>query len=478
MNSRRAARTAVAALSLWVWVSAGGVDAQAVDCVGQWGVWGDCSVSCGLGGTAARTFYQVVVANGEGEECIADHLDTGTRACGTDDGPCPQDCAGAWSAWGPCSSSCLSGTRHRTFVIESEATFGGASCPLENGHVDLRTETCDCLPDCPADCEMDCSGYWGPWDDCSATECADSGLRGREFVVEQVAVLGGAACVAVDGDDDAEICTLNCQDGIPPNLAIGLGVGIAAAVVAIVAGVVVAVINKKRMRKLLSPRSTGGPDGGSTTRMFPRAVAYFGATGQEDDGLDDFVRLPAVVLDELRATQRKCANATSWQRVQKLLQLLQEYRQAVGKDAAETVFHEAATALIRDGNVTSVDNTDVEDGDLENGSVNGSYRRSGSVGTRASMRRGSSVDSSDDTGSGPTRVVRNCLLLIRQALEENTALMDNAVKCKDFRAVGRYNERAEQMTAMLPDSMATSAQVRFCARMCYCCVRSALLLFV
>ena len=62
----------------------------------------------------------------------------------------PQNCEGAWSDFGPCSTSCGGGTRSRHFQIMRPAQNGGAACHEMN---QLKTEKCNDQP-CPVDCVL------------------------------------------------------------------------------------------------------------------------------------------------------------------------------------------------------------------------------------------------------------------------------------------------------------------------------------
>ena len=169
-----------------------------VDCVGEWNSWGSCSHSCGADGTRQRTFGVSQVAAHGGEQCAYTAGESDSESCNTNV-DCPVDCIGAWSDWDfACSVSCGGGFDTRTFVVETEAAFGGVECANDDG----ETSTRDCsTQDCPVDCE----GEWQPWGSCTTT-CGSAGTRTREFAISVEAQHGGAACTYNDGADDVDEC--------------------------------------------------------------------------------------------------------------------------------------------------------------------------------------------------------------------------------------------------------------------------------
>ena len=115
-----------------------------VDCVGEWGAWDACSVSCGLG-TVARTFNITTTAMHGGSRC--DYNSGGIDSAPCTSGECPNACIGDWSEWTTCSVDCGgAGTRARYFTIDLDlsatdcnsgadtltAACGYALCPIES----------------------------------------------------------------------------------------------------------------------------------------------------------------------------------------------------------------------------------------------------------------------------------------------------------------------------------------------------------
>mgnify|MGYP000294618362 CR=1 FL=1 len=70
-----------------------------VDCVGQWGEWGECSVGCtddGSGsGIQSRNYSILVNSENNGNECPENEGTTMTRVC-NDGLLCHNDCEGSW----------------------------------------------------------------------------------------------------------------------------------------------------------------------------------------------------------------------------------------------------------------------------------------------------------------------------------------------------------------------------------------------
>jgi hypothetical protein len=211
----------------------------AVDCqVSSFSEWSACDKTCG-GGAAKRTrTVQVQQAHG-GQNCPAL---TETRSCNTD-AACPQDCVTSkWGMFGQCSVSCGTGTYERTRIVLANAAHGGMACPSLThidacdagecpAHCELSpwTPFSDCSERCAggtklrfrtilkqpnalgtkcpelverkpcntAACGVDCVvGAWGAWGACSKT--CGSGLKLRKRSITAVPNEAGKACPALE----------------------------------------------------------------------------------------------------------------------------------------------------------------------------------------------------------------------------------------------------------------------------------------
>lgn len=183
------------------------------DCVGSWSA---CSTSCGPG----EYTYQVSTPAGPGGKSCKDVDGTvrnqgDKKPCANPD--CGQNCEGAWSAFGGCSSVCGYGTKTRKFTAIKEARNGGTACETtygQNAHwpESYETTTCTGLPACTSG--QACEGSWSDWGTCSAT--CDGGLQTKTYTVTKAATVGtdgtrGAACPYADGATQQQACnTQSC----------------------------------------------------------------------------------------------------------------------------------------------------------------------------------------------------------------------------------------------------------------------------
>lgn len=113
-----------------------------INCVWHnFGAWQKCSKSCG-GGIQARTRGVRIQAAHGGANCAGPAKEE--KKCGTQ--PCPVDCKyGEWGDWGDCSVTCGNGTRKHTREVETEAKHSGKACegePEEEGECDPPPEKC------------------------------------------------------------------------------------------------------------------------------------------------------------------------------------------------------------------------------------------------------------------------------------------------------------------------------------------------
>eukprot|EP01047_Picozoa_sp_COSAG01_P079211 COSAG01_NODE_14935_length_1393_cov_18.225657_1_plen_325_part_01 len=117
----------------------------AVACVGAWGAYSSCSLSCGSG-VQSRTFSVTTQASNGGAACSISHGTVQNQPCGS---PCPINCVGAWGSWGSCSATCGGGTQIRSFSTITAAANGGSACTAAQGAT--QSQTCGTTP-CPVNC--------------------------------------------------------------------------------------------------------------------------------------------------------------------------------------------------------------------------------------------------------------------------------------------------------------------------------------
>eukprot|EP01043_Picozoa_sp_COSAG02_P012118 COSAG02_NODE_461_length_21848_cov_235.681043_7_plen_1409_part_00 len=178
-----------------------------VDCVGDWGEWGDCSLPCG-NGTQTRSFVVLQESQHGGAEC-PDHDTSQSQGCNTELCPPPPppgvDCVGSWSEYGECSHTCgTDGVQQRTYTIARIASNGGVACPQQAGATD--SQPCNTEIQCPVDCE----GEWGDFGPCS--EVCGPGSTIRQFTVTSPAQFGGSC--PQQGLTQSEGCDNLCPAGL------------------------------------------------------------------------------------------------------------------------------------------------------------------------------------------------------------------------------------------------------------------------
>jgi hypothetical protein len=125
-------------------------------CVGDWGDWGGCSLTCG-GGTKTRA-WEVSDDEVDGGTCVnrgkTEDTSCNTQACSTSGGggggggggsttPAATNCTGSWGSWGNCSKTCGGGTKSRSWNVTSNETNGG-TCANRNKTEDASCNTQAC----------------------------------------------------------------------------------------------------------------------------------------------------------------------------------------------------------------------------------------------------------------------------------------------------------------------------------------------
>ena len=173
-----------------------------VDCSGEWSDFSDCSLECG-GGSRSREYSVTVYAahGGQASTCEASDGSSETEDCNAE--PCPQDCTGAWSDFTDCTIECGGGSRSRQFSVTVHAAHGGQASTCEASDGSSETEDCN-IQSCAV--LTDCVGEWGHWTECS--ESCGGGLLSRSYRVVTTAANGGssATCAATDESSETEDC--------------------------------------------------------------------------------------------------------------------------------------------------------------------------------------------------------------------------------------------------------------------------------
>ena len=94
----------------------------AVNCVGTWSGWGDCSQSCG-GGIQTQEWTTTTEPLHGGTVCPSPS--TETQVCNEQACPVATNCIGAWSGWGACSETCGGGIQSQNYAVSTDETNGG-----------------------------------------------------------------------------------------------------------------------------------------------------------------------------------------------------------------------------------------------------------------------------------------------------------------------------------------------------------------
>ena len=106
--------------------------ASPVDCVGDFGNWGDCSETCGDDGKRYRRYNVKTGVIGTGKDCphVDGYMEEGEcnrgKVCGT-------DCVGGWSGWSEGKSLCKNEKIYRSYKVETKASGTGKQCDHKDG---------------------------------------------------------------------------------------------------------------------------------------------------------------------------------------------------------------------------------------------------------------------------------------------------------------------------------------------------------
>ncbi|NWQ77372.1 HMCN1 protein, partial [Columbina picui] len=153
----------------------------------EWGLWEECSRSCGQGNrTRSRTCSSPAAQHG-GRPCPGSALDS--VLC--NGRPCPV--AGEWSPWlpwGPCSETCGKGTQTRLRLCNNPPpAHGGPHCP----GADAQMQVCN-KRRCPVDGKW---AAWGSWSAC-AVSCGGGSRQRTRRCADPAPQFGGRKC---EGND-------------------------------------------------------------------------------------------------------------------------------------------------------------------------------------------------------------------------------------------------------------------------------------
>ncbi|XP_064928861.1 hemicentin-1 isoform X2 [Columba livia] len=153
----------------------------------EWGLWEECSRSCGQGNRSRSRTCSSPAAQHGGRPCQGSALDS--LMCNIR--PCPV--AGEWSSWlpwGPCSETCGKGTQTRLRLCNSPPpAHGGSHCQ----GADAQMQVCN-KRRCPVD------GKWAAWSSWSAcaVSCGGGSRQRTRRCADPAPQFGGHKC---EGND-------------------------------------------------------------------------------------------------------------------------------------------------------------------------------------------------------------------------------------------------------------------------------------
>lgn len=107
-----------------------------VDCQGDWSSWTICDASCG-GGVQRRSYFHTKEAENGGDQCAIDKGAIETAECNND--ACPIDCVGSWGEYNDCSVTCGGGKVTRQYSVTVPAASGGKPCSSNDGAIESQT---------------------------------------------------------------------------------------------------------------------------------------------------------------------------------------------------------------------------------------------------------------------------------------------------------------------------------------------------
>ncbi|XP_013387914.1 SCO-spondin [Lingula anatina] len=172
-------------------------------CEETWGVWSQCSVSCG-GGSRTRSRSCTDGLYG-GRQCVRSDYEQ-TEICNSYGCPIPCQCE-TWAAWGTCSATCGGGQQVRKRSC-TDGINGGRPCTPSDYQ---ENRLCN-VYGCPVGCSCQ---EWGEWEQCSAS-CGGGEQTRRRSCTD--GIFGGRKCTIEDYQEtrqcNSQSCTVPCTCGV------------------------------------------------------------------------------------------------------------------------------------------------------------------------------------------------------------------------------------------------------------------------